>query len=359
MNADVSLSVTVKWAPSPEWLRHLRELCGLFGEVVATVADPETLRLLRSWDIPHLVLVDATCHGRNKHLRDSSGRVRDWSAVRNLGWSRCGLAWRLALAGDEWLAGKVGEVLAAAETAGRRVVFAPVARVGGGYYHRAVAAAGDPAFRWVGPAAERVDEGPYPAALTHDLLVVERFGARDLSDEWEILRSSFLSGVAGPHPTVLLDAAKAAPPEHVDDVRDLVRRHLGRSLDTEERACACAVVGELDERAGDLAGAEAWYSRSVEEEPTCKSCMRLARARLRLGDHAGCVEAYRRGLAFQEKPCFRDDGAETPLGTLPVLVAALHALGHSGEARANCRVLREAFPDDPSVARLCDVVEAP
>lgn len=381
MSGDVSLSVVVKAGASDEWLAYLRAVVPKFGEVVVVVTDPLLRTIVAGWkaeDGAKIVVVDATPERRpGLYFPDVAGSyqageplageayegpytgrpvVADWSAVRNLGWSRCSLGWRAVLSSDERVRGleDVGDVCRSAEEAGGQVVYAPRTSSRGRRTWCPVAVQNVPELWWEGLVRERVGDGTARPVLVDVVSVDGLKSSRDLADEWKTLYRGARRRGWDVAPHTLVDMVRLAPSAGVGQlVPALVRRHLEDSLDVEERAWACSLAGERAEEDGFLEEASGWYERSVAEDPGLKSFLRLSRVRFKLGDSAGCLEAFRRAVEVRSKVQWLDDGAEDLLSSLLLANVSIADLGYVDEAKVNGETLVRCFSDVPEVGDLC------
>lgn len=377
--SDVSLAVTIKGEVTSTWLDHLRSIAPHFGEVVVVSSDASALEQVRGLDLSVLLVrvrADRDRHPElyyrdevesysvNRPLVDEafSGPhtgdhvVADWSAVRDLGWSRCTLGWRVPLTSDEVLGGAESvSALAEEMRAGRRqVAYARHVSAGGHDVFRPVLVENVPDFEWEGAASEHLTDGTSGIAIAETIAVSCSRSLVDLAADFRALYADARRRDWDVPPRALVDMARLAPEAGMAHlVPDLVRRHLDESLDVEERAWACALAGEYCEELGQVAEAQTWYARSVGEHAGAKALLRLSRVCFKRGDSGGCLEAFKQAALLRSRPYWRDDGAVDLASSLLLTNASLVDLGYAAEARANCDVLHRAFEGNPHVDELC------
>jgi hypothetical protein len=385
IHGDVSLSVLVRPSYSTDWLEHLKRLAPMFNEVVVTCIDLYSLSCLEDlearWREMGLQsqVIDLTPEKRpDLYFRDSAVEYllgsplvdehidsyytsenlfpKDWSAIRNVGWRRCCLGWRLSLSSGEFVEGidSVADVVAVLEAGGRDVAYARASNCDGRTEWRALLARNVPHIMWEGAAAERLDVGASLVAVAPNLEVVDSSALSGLHKDFRILYRWCRQLRWDVPPSALLRLARLCPHAGMSHlVPDLVRAHLDTSLDVEERAHACVLHGEYCEELGDFSSAREWYERSVQEDPGSKAYLRLSRTAFKLGDSAGCLDAYRNAIKYQSKIAWRDDGREDILSSLLLTNVSIADLGYVAEAKANNKTLHNAFDRVPEVDELC------
>ncbi|HVP24120.1 MAG TPA: tetratricopeptide repeat protein [Conexivisphaerales archaeon] len=285
--------------------------------------------------------------------------IRDWAAVRSLGWSACTSEWRLHLTNREKivnpeLIATACELLASTnlESAltttsysdGRRKLLCRLCR-------------SYPRLTFEGVAFERVTSQS-PAILdclqiTSDERLDDSVTGREL---WKALYADArLKGWDIPARNLLHMAKTARHASMESFIPSLVSAHMRVSSCTPERSLACSIMADHLDRVGQLREAMRWHERAVIEHPGQKASLRLACARLRDLDFAGCLASYE--TATRSAPTLLDDGPETAEKSLILIVAALHELGRSSEAKECCQRLIELYPNHERLRRLQRVVE--
>ena len=292
--------------------------------------------------------------------------VSDWSAIRNLGWSRCSCEWRLALDGNDVLLNPayVASVCDVLDGHQRELGYLSCSRPARAAPTRAATSSlvgrlgknGSP-VRWEGVAAETLEGSSKTAVVEGSLATVKSAGAStalEESDLFKVLYASARRRSWDVPPCDLLHMARTARFAGMPDFAEVaIRTYLESSLYTEERAWACAIRGELLEEREDYAGASTWYERSLAEHPGRKSAFRLCRSRFLEGRWQAALDAFEVGRTSSFVH-FVDDGKESGDESLILAAVALEKLGRVDEARKYGDVLRTLFSNNESVLRLCD-----
>jgi hypothetical protein len=122
----------------------------------------------------------------------------------------------------------------------------------------------------------------------------------------------------------------------------------------EEAAWVCCMAGEASEigLAGDahLVSAALWYEKALRHYASQAAAWRLARVRHLLGDHQGCVSAWKKGLACLLTPQNIDGGAVILRRSVRCLVVgSMTFLGHFTEALELCREALRESPEDAAL----------
>jgi hypothetical protein len=371
-------------------LKNLESVLPHVEELVVVLVEPHQT-WLEGWDpqlrgrdlVRQLICIDPSSHPHlfSKDVAETyqagsplagetyqgpfSGRkfVADWSAVANLGWSRCSQEWRLLLDQHETLldpdhlAGAC-ELMAAHRSTlgyGRRQYL-------GGSHLVPMLSANLPEIRWEGAAAPTLAGGcspvifdgclrtSYPLRQSDQLALgaTETFCAlyaEARRRDWDVPPSS------------LVHLARCARYVGMDALAlPAIDAYLDASLYTEERAWACAVRGEVHESRGEFAEASRWHERSLAEHDGWKSAHRLCRSRFHERKWQECIDArelaiYRGGFAH-----LVDDGQLSDVASLILVVAALHQLGKDDLASLHLPTLQGHFPQSEKVAELCRAV---
>lgn len=394
---SVSLSLTIKRPPSPELLRYLTESVGpSVSEVVVTAAyATPCLEQDRPWQddlrsaCPRLVVVPVTpdthprlyasgaeyARLRSRPLASEAYEppmagqqfVRDWSAVRNLGWSACSSGWCLALTEDDVIGDpqKLVGVCWVLESERRDSAYVQVRYADGRHVlslrlarklHREIG--------FEGSAAESLEGCLRPAVLSEALGVRNASRLSDPSCGSEIFKVLYtearLLDWAIP-PVNLLHLARTAPYSGMTEYYDFARRAVDTYLDSsqfaEERSWAKAIRGELEEARESFAEASRWYEQSLTEHPNWKSALRLCCSRHRERAWSRSLDAWAAYLAHKDELLLVDDGRLDPRASLVFVASSLHELGRQGEAATASKMLRELFPSVPSILALCDEIE--
>jgi hypothetical protein len=289
--------------------------------------------------------------------------VADWSAVRNLGFNRCSMEWRLNLEVNEML-DDPEQITSACfllnehrRDLGYLSVRRPVLRRS---FLAGKLARNLPALRWEGTARESL-EGALRASLLDNFLQTSlKSHGRPHPTEAEIFQILYAEARAADWavpPVNLLHMAKTARYVGMPDfAKTAIDSHLNNSLYPEERAWACAIQGELMEEHKEFSDASRWYERSLEEQPGWKSAYRLSRSRFKESKWQACVDAYRAGLANQDVIQLVDDGCESRETALIYVAVALQQLGQGDEAREVSAALRLLFPANQTILELCETI---
>ena len=296
--------------------------------------------------------------------------IANWSSVRNMGWEDCSCDWILLLDATDNMT-NLGYIASMCENL-------DAYRCEVGYMHCLNSA---PVVRlvkkgvvvsWVGAANEMIEEGARIAFIEGEM-TVSRTANKTILEKLETFNTLYVN--ARQHdwqisPRELLSMAKMAKavgviscligePEFgtrsmVDFAKSAISAYLGTSLYTEERAWACALMGEILEGDKDYAGASNWYERSLAEHPGNKSAYRLAHSRFMEQKWQECLDAFDQGVENEAFVHLVDDGNETKDKTFIIVAAALEKLGRHEEARRAGQILLQLFPDNIIVRRLCD-----
>jgi len=315
-------------------------------------------------DVPDTYRVGHPLAGE-EHPGPHDGRplLRDWSEVRNLGLAMCSQEWRLVMTGNEVLAGpeSLPKICAELNLHRRDVAYSPLRSGGGHVVHSARLTRNLPTMRWEGTARETLEGGTRPAVLDGPLRV--RKTSTDDDEVFSILYAEARARDWDVAPTNLIHLARSAWRVHGERMTDFcqaaIDMYLDQSLYPEERAWACAVMGEIRETQKRTKLALRWYERSVEEFPCWKSYYRLTRAHFREQRWQDCLDAYDKGLELADQVPLVDDGAETSKATLVHAACALHQLGRFTEASRAAETLRKLFPLSNTVTQLTSIIGAP
>jgi hypothetical protein len=293
--------------------------------------------------------------------------LADWSGLRNLGWRKCNLPWILFLDADDVVDDPASIWGLAAELESRGV------EMGATRYIYDVASDGSsrsesfrerlarnlPHISWTSPVHETLQGARKTAHVQGNLVV------RDMKDSmgrdvrvpgrcWKVLYHHARSRSWRVPPRILLYLALEVRVEQPDFAAELVERYLDVSTWPEERAWACAVVGEILESRRDFAGASTWYERSLAEYPGSKSAYRLCRTRFREGRWRDVVDAYEVGVANQPVLQLLDGGPAYGDMSKILVASSWDKLGEPAKALAACEEALAAFPGETNLTLLRD-----
>jgi len=286
--------------------------------------------------------------------------LADWASAMNLGWSRCSAEWRLGLCGGETVQDPetLVEHCRNLDENHRDVAHVSLEASPGRSSYPMRLARNLSAIGWEGAARPTIDGGIRPAILDGSprIACADGRGLQSDRDTFRALYADAREKRWNVQPTNLLHMAKTAEAAGLPDFAPLaIDAHLQVSLYPEERAWACALMGEHLEP-GDASSASRWYERSLEENPGWKSALRLCRSRFLEKKWDSCVKAYERAVELQEVLPLVDDGLENFPSSLVHVAAALHELGHLAEARLTCQILRSTYPDSKGIQALCSKI---
>lgn len=291
--------------------------------------------------------------------------LADWSSLRNLGWKKCTLPWILFLDADD-VVDDPESIWGLCEVLGRRGVELAATR-----YVYDVAPDGSsrsesfrerlarnlPHISWTSPVHETLQGSKRTAHVRGNLVVRDmkdnsgkdvRVPGRCLKVLYHHARSQ---GWRVP-PRVLLYLALESRGDMPDFSIELVERYLDASTWPEERAWACALVGEVAESRRDYASASSWYERSLSEYPGSKSAYRLCRSRFREGRWRDAVDAYEVGVASQPVLQLLDGGPALGDMSKILVASAWEKLGDLDRALAYCEEALAAFPGEANLLML-------
>jgi tetratricopeptide (TPR) repeat protein len=386
----VSLSLTVRSARSPSTLlsvgSHVDEVVvvlaiaaehreqwittldtnPLLRDKIKTVieVDPQTHPHLYEPDLPATFQLGNPL-GDETYRGTATGKmfVSDWSAVRNLGWTRCSQEWRLALYDDENLDHPecLRDLCRSLDSHNRDVAYGSSSRDKRCRY-AARLSRNFSGIRFEGSARESLEGGLRPT-IVEGILSTRTTSASpsDLATECsETFRTLYAEARARSWDVPLSNLLHLAQTSRHADMEPFaplaVKTYLDNSLFPEERAWACAIRGEIYENASDLHQAAAWYEISLAEHPGWKSALRLARIRFHQKQFQECLAAYDTAVENNDHHHLCDDGDESWNATLLYVAVALHETGKKEAAKLCCQKLRETYPNSPQVADLCRTI---
>jgi len=277
----------------------------------------------------------------------------DWAGIRNLGWaSNC--EYRLFLDADDVVEDPHHLPALVAlldrqriDLAGTKYVFGRnSAGVANSVAYRERLARNLPAIRWEGCTHEILVGGQ------RRVLIEDCFQVVDLKDNWGkdirvpgrcfkvLYREARLVEwkVLPRHLVYLIQECPAMMPLAWVS-RSLLPCYMERSTQGEEAAWVLSMVGEMHERAGELAEAERLFAEALRYFNSAKAAFRLCRVRYLRGDWAGCIEAFEMGLRYRSAAEVLDIGPIYEHSSKLLVAQAQFELGRKDEAR---RIIDEA-----------------
>ena len=338
----------------------------IWQEYLESLPIPGTLILGSPSSRPHLYFKDLPeSYTEGKPLGDESHTgpyselpiVADWSALRNLGLSRCGQEWRLALRDDEQLRYPeyLRHVCQSLDAHCRDVAYLPHQR-GPRNHYRAVLVRNRPEISFEGAARESIEGGVRPAIVRGSLEITSPSCPLDDARDWKTLYAEARRSSWNVSPTNLLHLAKLADAACTPAIAEpAISTYLDNSLYPEERAWALSLRGERLEAEGKLEEAASSYRESLAEHAGWKAALRLSRATFKLARWQDCLDAYVTACSTLSHAHICDDGPESIANTLILLAGATSALGRQDEAKEICDKLRLLFPNSSKVQALCDL----
>jgi glycosyltransferase involved in cell wall biosynthesis len=315
-------------------------------------------------DVPETYMVGRPLAGES-YVGPFTGRpiLADWAAIRNLGWSRCTKPWILFLDADdvvqdpESIPGLCASLQAnGVELGCSRYVYS--LRDDGGSNSesfRERLARNLPHIAWAGVTHEILAGQQKTAHIDGNLVV------HDLKDSqgkdiripgrcFKILYHQARANDWNVPPRSLLYLAMEACLSMPALAAAVIDRYLEVSLWPEERAWACCLRGEIQERKEDYAGASEWYARALAEHSSSKAAFRLCRSRFHECRWQECVDAFKIGVENKAVLQLLDNGPVYEDMSKILVAAALDKLGRFREAAIMCGEALEAFPHNSNLA---------
>lgn len=393
--APVSLVLTMKSIPEIPFLYNtlfsvVPHVCELVVVVTSTrQAAPNVRAMIELWAGTHapppvpttFVEVDPTTHphlflddvsstydvGHPLADEDFQGHFTgekmlvDWSAARNLGYSRCSQKWRLHLDDDELLynAQHLSATCGLLEKNAHDLALVPLRP----YNFCKRIALNVPTIKWEGPACETLQGDLHPTTVGGGLCVAPASAHPTPAHalQFRVLYALARRSDWAVSPSHLLHLAESSVHLHFKKMAvPALHKYLSSSSDPEGRSWAYSLMGMLveDETPHEndrltLQEASSWYERSLKEYPHWRASLRLARTHFLMKDYESCVQHYDDALRNQALSHAYDNGPENFANTLLLVAESHHQLDHAKAAAEACRHLQKLFPQNPLVQGLC------
>jgi hypothetical protein len=283
--------------------------------------------------------------------------VCDWSALRNLGLSRCTKEWRISLRSNEVVEHPeaLRSLCANLAEKNRDVAHLPHRR-GPRSWNIAQISRNLPQIYFEGTAREILVGDLLPAVVVGWPSTREPWSAEsDAASDRDSLRCLYLEGRRSNWlipPLTELHLARSAQARMPDFADSAALLALDVTDNPIERAWGLALRGEISEARGNLKDAGEYYESSLAAHPTWKTALRLCRTRLQQKKWNECLEAYERASSLSSVPCLLDDG-DQDLDLALLYVASAHLEMGRERSRATCAKLLEKFPGNSTIAAFC------
>lgn len=296
--------------------------------------------------------------------------LANWAAVRNLGWDKCTKEWRLFLDADDVVLDpeSIPGLCRLLEDNKRELactkyhfhVDADGRPLGSSYRERL--AKNNRFIRWVYPIHECLAGASSIAHVDGNLIVRDmrdnmgsevRIPGRNFKILYHYARKAEWDVGARMLVNLIMEVRHmTAINGMMSFATHILSAYLKKSVWSEERGWAIAMVGEMKEKLELHDEAIDLYWRSLEEHPGAKTAFRLCRANFSKSKWKACLAAYEMGVENKEAHQVLDDGPLYEDLSKILVATAHHELGNKEMALKFCDEAIVIFPKNTTLGYL-------